>query len=665
MFERIKRVIGSATTQVIDSSVERKTDVGPVARFLRGFDMQSGNQTQLSNPYYQHVSVFRCINLIASTVANVPFKLYSGDKEVKSGKEFNLINNPNDVMDWNDLILQLITELLVGGNGYMIIDYDGTTPSRLLPIPWYLMNPVMVAGDEFKILHWERSNGPSRKPTLYAPEDVINIAYAPSTSSRVIGIGPLVAAKIVAEADYAAMMNNLSTLNGGGLPAGILKFIGAGRLTEEMRNEIADSWRNTFNGPKSGSRLAVINQDWSWQATGATNAEMETTSSREWNLADICRAFNIPKLYLFEQERGAVGDATIRTHQKMFYYNNIIPLTRRLERRLNNRLIFKMNKNLIGKFDFEEVEALREDFNKKVETAQVLIRMGFSPNSVNHIMGLGMDDMPWGDDFLAPMNLVPAQDIVDHEVVAPGGNDKIAGIGSDQMGPAEKTPPVKKVPPKQDPAKKAATLQYVECWDSSTGLVDDLYDLCKNKAQRLLSLDRTKIIAGHATSFNASVLADGILPFTVRAYVSGYLSVVNQDEIAVRKLAAVYADSRYNDIVLFSESLSELLKIKNWDMDEGKHKRKLINRIIRKIGDLCKTEVFRAFNSGRYVAMSDSRVERGVWIGSPSTECPDSCNHGDIRTIGDTYSTGHRYPGDDSMIATVGCDCIICPVIGQ
>jgi HK97 family phage portal protein len=655
MFERVKRVLFENTDN--NEIQVRSTNIGFIAkareRFLNGQDVvDSGpTQTRLAAPYPQHVSIFRCINLIATTLSDIPYLVRDGDITVTKDKSLIVLKEPNQVMNWTELILTFITDLLVTGNGFIIIEWDGNKIGRLLPVAGNLMTPILDPNDKFglTVKKWEKNNGPENDPSYFDPEDVIHLPYAPSPVSRVMGVGPMYPVKLIADADYAAMWNNFSLLNGGGLPVGMLKFVGPGRLTEEMKEEVRDNWKRLYGSPRSSSRMAVINQDWAWQATGATKEELEFTANREWNLSDICRAFNIPKLYLFEQEKGAVGDATIRTHQKMFYYNNIIPLARRIEDRLNYKLLSKITKNLEGKFDFESVEPLREDFNKKVETGYTLVKMGFSPNSVNHGLKLGMEDMPWGDDSLAPVNMVPAQDIVDHKVVLPK-QDKIEGLGSDQISNSKGESNVDQ--------KQEKDRGLVDLWESSYFLIEGIEDRCSAKIRRLLSFDRTKILFQEANKISSDTISDGIMPFLVKAYVAGYRSISESEETEIYKKAALYANTRHDEIVMLCDTLSNLLKKKPIDETADRYLRSLLNRIIHKIDELCRPEIFRAFNTGRYNAIGESDIKMCVWVASPDTHCRDASNHGDKRAIGEPFKTGRRHPGDGSE---AGCDCIICP----
>lgn len=648
MFDRFKRIVNPTSVEA------RSTSIGFISRarerFINGQDIDSSpGSVRLSSPYAQHPSIFRVINLIATSISDIPFRINDEDVSISKNKTINVLKNPNEVMNWNDLILTFVTDLLIGGNGYIIIESEGNKITRLLPTSAALMTPIINANDDFDIIRWEKSNGPENEPTKYNPEDVIHLPYAPSSMNRILGVGPMGPVKVVADSDYAAMWNNFSLLNGGGLPVGILKFVGPGRLTEEMKDEVRDSWRRLFGSPRSSSRMAVINQDWSWQATGATKDELEFTANREWNVADICRAFNVPKLYLFEQEKGAVGDATIKTHQKMFYYNNIIPLARRIEDRFNQKLLPRISREMVGAFDFENVEALREDYNKKVETGYTLVKMGFSPNSVNRSLHLNQEDMPWGEESLSPMNMVPAQDIVDHTVVAPKGNDKIEGIGSDMIDTSKES--------KKEVTSNKNELQ--DKWDASYTLIEEIEDRCSGQTRRALSLERTKIVSGQAVEIDGHTIANGMMKFLIKAYVAGYASVSIEEDPTIYKNAALYSNGRYDDILLLCESFSDLLKNKPIDDSENRHERSTLNRIIRKINELCRPEVFKAFNTGKYTAMIEKTGSQCVWVASPVTHCRDASNHGDKRTVGEQFSTGHRYPGDNSLPATAECDCFI------
>lgn len=660
MFERVKNALNPFQTSNVIETQSRSTSIGFIAkareRYLNGQDVDyTPGVARLSSPYPQHVSIFRCVNLISSTMSDLPLIVKDGDIIVSKDKSLRVLKEPNDIMNWTELMLTFVTDLLVYGNTFIFIEQDGNKVSRLLPIPGNLMKPITNPYDDYTIVKWEKSNGPEKDPTFYDPEDIIHLSYAPSPFSRIMGVGPMYPIKIVADADYAALSNNFSLLNGGGLPVGILKFVGKGRLTEDMKEEVRDNWKRLFGSPRSSSRMAVVNQDWQWQPTGATKEELEFTANREWNLSDICRAFNIPKLYLFEQERGAVGDATIRTHQKMFYYNNIIPLARRIEERLNSRLVNRLAKGITVHFDFENVEPLREDFNKKVDTGYTLVKMGFSVNSVNRGLELGMEDMPWGDDSFVPMNMAPAQDIVDHNVQLPK-QDKIEGLGSDQISQSKED--TKNIDQSnQDKSGRALS----DIWDSAYFMIEGIEDRCSAKTRRLLSFDRTRILFKDSNEISSEAIAEGIMPFLVKAYVSGYKSINDLDETELYKRAALYSNTRHEDIVMLCNSLSELLKKKPIDETTDRYLRSVLNRIIHKIDELCRPEIFRAFNTGRFNGMADSKHSTCVWVASPDTRCRDASNHGDKRAIGEPFKSGHRYPGDASETATAGCDCIICP----
>ena len=60
-----------------------------------------------------------------------------------------------------------------------------------------------------------------------------------------------------------------------------------------------------------------------------------------------------------------------------------------------------------GEFDRSAIEALQDDFDKKLSAAERMANMGWPINAINKKLGLGMEDVAWGDVTWKPIGMMP------------------------------------------------------------------------------------------------------------------------------------------------------------------------------------------------------------------------------------------------------------------
>jgi len=134
MFEKIKKTLGIA-------NAETRTDAALVQAFLRGDDLPFQGDGVfdhgIKNPYQQNIAVFRCINIISSSLSRVPMRLMRRDKEIKNGKVYNLLSAPNAIQNRIEFLNMLLTQLHISGNVYIYIDGRNSSgvPRALILVP--------------------------------------------------------------------------------------------------------------------------------------------------------------------------------------------------------------------------------------------------------------------------------------------------------------------------------------------------------------------------------------------------------------------------------------------------------------------------------------------------------------------------------------------------
>ena len=671
MFERIKKTLGIA-------NAESRTDAALVQAFLRGDDLPFQGDGVfdhgIQNPYHQNIAVFRCINIISSSLSRVPMRLMRKDREVKNGKVYNLMSSPNSVQNRIEFLNMLLTQLHISGNVYIYVDGRNSAgvPRALILLPPERVAPVRGAG-LYDLEAWE-VKGKGVDKTVVKREDIIHIRYAADPVDPLVGLGPVAVSQLAVDTDYAAAVYNRSVMKNGGLPSGILSYKGPGKLTEDMKEEIRQSWYRTYGSPRASSRLAVTNSDWTFQPTGTSQKEMEFLEARRWNLVDIARAFNVPVMYLNDDSTGGLSEASITIQRRMFYEENLIPLARKVEEIITSELLVKMDNMLRLEFDFSNIAALQVDYNSRVSAGHDLQRMGFSINQINARLDLGMSDEPWGDEHLSPVNMVPTQDILDHAVVLP----------SSEGDPPEDAPAVQE-------AEAAGGIGSVR-WAATASVARQIEKKCTNKMRRLFLKQRSSVLQAAAElnweglsdleifveGIDSAEFAEGLVPFVISAYSEGAIisslektGEGNSDDSSVGKFigeATEYCATRYGSLSNLAEESKDIVRneisigigLGEKLSDLNVRIRKIFNIIISRARVLARTEVFAAHNAARYMVFMSlcQKEEKAAWL---SGGCKNHKLSLSPVRIGDVFDTGIAYPGQNAEEdpQNIGCTCLI------
>lgn len=678
MFERIiNAVLGPKT-------VITRTNVGAVQQFLRGFDVEGNSESpRIGDPYTAHVAVFRCINTVVNGVVRLPYLLEKNKKEQTRGPLVELIKNPDPgFMTWSELLTLITTQLHTTGNVFLLKDTNNSfgVPSALIPLPAHRVRPVR--GDFLKKLEgWELLLS-NRKVVRFEIDDILHFKYADNPIDGVMGVSPLEVARVAIDTDYAASIYNKSMLNSGGWPAGVLSYKGPGTLTREMRDEVRQEYQRTYGGPRGAGKLAVINKDWTWQQTGVSSRDMEFLESRKWNLSDISRAFNVPPMFLNQQEKSGLGDAGLRVEMKRFYWETIEPILRKIETVFNERLYANIDQNIKGRFDLTSVEALWDDFAIRIETAERLVKMGFSLNNVNQSLKLGLRDEAWGDENFEPMNMTTSNAIINGEIIMPGQSKPGLNDPEEELKlEMKKLELVDNSKSDGEDAnvdsspeeKQAASFVAKGEWFNYSHEAEEIKDRCSGKLSKELMRQRGVVVKALYSGspldglIESREIAETIIPHIVDAYVTGYRSVNERaNPKNTYKSAGLFAEKRFESLIEVGDHLEILIKkIKETSRAIGSDEdsidrniKGLFNKLTRKVGILARTEVYSAFNTGRYVAMRDIEIKRVMWLCGPS-KCEDSDQHGMVGDLGVRFPNGAKHPGDTTGGSRIGCDCIL------
>ncbi|MBY0274726.1 phage portal protein [Candidatus Binatia bacterium] len=352
------------------------------------------------------------MHLIASNLAKAPLEVYRGKTKLEKHPLVDLLKRPNKAMPRQRFIHTIATHALLNPNGYVYIetrhgdDPRKGQPVNLIPLPPTRVRAIRPSTNLYDLVGW-RFTGAQAVDLI--PDVVARIEVAPDPDDPYAGLPPLTAARLAVETDIYAGELNKAIIKNDGRPAGILRVTGDEDLTDEEVEEIRARWKEAHGNPNLAGDVAVLMGRIEWQQTTIPLRDMQFIAGRKWNLGETARAFNVPPVFLGEYEASGLADAGMRFYWRMLYQTVIQPFSEHIQGVLTESLCPRYEDDLSIVFNWDNVEALRDDMVAKIEMAKGLKELGYTPNEIAEICDLPPQDQPRGDVAWVPAGMVPAE----------------------------------------------------------------------------------------------------------------------------------------------------------------------------------------------------------------------------------------------------------------
>jgi HK97 family phage portal protein len=271
----------------------------------------------------RHVAVMACVSILAEDVAKIPLgvfrRLGNGGKEpAKEHFLHRLLREPNDWQTGFEFKEMLQASLVLRGNGYAVAVRDGRgIPLYLVPI-----HPDRVGLFEAPSGEWFYAvtrNGLHEmamlreQPILIPSRDMLHIRWLSQWnsllgSSRLAMIRESIGLSIGLEKHEARFVGQGART--GGVLSTEQKF-----ATKEVRDNIRAEWQRLQGGPANSGATAVLEQGLKWQPLGLSMVDSQFIESRNFQIRDIARAFNVPP-YKLAIEGENEGPAMVQMGQQ-------------------------------------------------------------------------------------------------------------------------------------------------------------------------------------------------------------------------------------------------------------------------------------------------------------------------------------------------------------
>lgn len=415
------------------------------------------NNLDFMKQYKESVWIYRCINAIATSVAQLPIDVYSvklkdgtskmsrrmvnglalkhggfshldkalmrqGRKKVmghlltRMGVKVENINvvhdnelvrllsspNPNTtgVEFWEGAIQHL--ELrgnsfweLVGEKGGEKFEINAMNP----PVEMYLVNPnrVQIIPDAEKYVkgyvYWATG-----RPVVLDRTSVIHLRYQ-DPENEYYGQGLIDSLiKTLLNMRYANEYN-LSFFRNSSTVDGALTV--EGTLPEVIRERIQKAWEGKYKGSQKSHKIAILEGGVKYDQIGITQREADFIQNLNMKRDEIISASGC---YPVIVGLPTANYATARIEERLFWQNTIVPKIKRIDAALNAKLAPSFGSNLFIERNFEDIEALRAD-----RSDEYVKYVGAGIMSQNEARGkLGLPLVKGGDAlYISPM-LIPS-----------------------------------------------------------------------------------------------------------------------------------------------------------------------------------------------------------------------------------------------------------------
>lgn len=433
----------------------RYGDAAPLSSPSGWFVRMIGGKTNAGVAVSEHSAlklpvVYACVNRIGNPISWFPLRMY---RRKRRGKGNELVTpdmhpfasrlgvRPNDLMSSRTVRKTTQAHALLWGNGYQEIERNGRGQAvGLYPLLPDRTAPVRENGD-----HHYRTTINGRQVRL-DPDNVVHIMD--QSQDGYVGISQ------IAMAREAVGMGLAMEAFGGKFFANDAKSGGflmhPGRLTTNARQNIRGrdgEQRPAVENPAAGleaqggldnaHRVKVLEEGMKFISTTIPPEDAQFLGSREFQIAEIARIFDVPLILLQSHEKTSSWGSGIEQLMIGFIRQTVGPWVDAWEQELNWKLFTDDEKDQGYFVKFNMNALLRGDMKTRADFYQKIFGVGgFSPN---RILQLEDEDEigPIGDYHFVPANFVTLERATDPDYQADAAGPAPVEGGDDESEPDE------------------------------------------------------------------------------------------------------------------------------------------------------------------------------------------------------------------------------------
>ena len=390
--------------------VEEKVEERSVYDYEPYFgSMQYGSYTTFQAQKALTLSAcYRAVNLISDAIASLQMKPYIVDSDGYKTENYNsplyplLAFEPNSNMSRFDFFKLIITSLLLRGNAYIKITRD----DKFIVTALELLNPDFVTISQIKndIKYiYTGSQG------MINSSDMIQVRNFPQLNS-LYGLSTINYAINSLEISYNSEKHASNFFKGGANFAGFAST--SAPLTPKQESDIITKLKNISNAETGNPNGVVImgGTDFKFTAMGISPKDSQLLESRQFNVLDIARFFNVNPILLFDNANAKYNNS--ENAQLDFLNTTLLPIIEKLENEFIRKLILP-SQRIQNELRFDLANLLRADQNSQADYYQKLFGLGVvNANYIAKTLNLPKVQGDGGNKFYISTNLQDSNNLI-------------------------------------------------------------------------------------------------------------------------------------------------------------------------------------------------------------------------------------------------------------
>lgn len=343
----------------------------------------------------QCTPVYRAVTLIASSIGNLPVKVYrrldTGGKEADpTHPAYGLVHD--DATEWQsaaEFRERITADALLHGAGFALVQRDSAGhPVELIYLP---PGNVQVKADDYG----EPFYLVGSTHTRYSFRDILHVA-APFELAPIKACREAIGLALVLERHAARLFGN------GARPSGLLsvKQSENRKVDDKTLANIVAAWKVAHSGDKSGN-TAILPNDVEYQQLTLNSVDAQFAELRAFQIPEIARVFGVPPILLQDYSRATWSNSEQMGRQ--FLQFTLLPWLQAWQAAYR-RVLLTPDERATHQIEFIVDDLLRGDFASRVEGYSKLIAARvLNPNEVRAMENRA--PYAGGDEFVNPNTL--------------------------------------------------------------------------------------------------------------------------------------------------------------------------------------------------------------------------------------------------------------------
>jgi HK97 family phage portal protein len=367
-------------------------------------------------------AVYACIRAISETVASLPLFVYErlegGGKRPATEHPLHQVlhTEPNQWMTsftWRETSQAHVT---AWGNAYSeIVEAGGRV--ELHPLLPDRTDPVFTGSGRL-FYATEDTEDPGREPRMIPAEAVVHVPGLGFDGIK--GYSPIQLHRENLGLSLALVANGGSFFGQGSRPSGMIEH--PLTLDDEGIAQLRRKWELQHSGIDNMHKVAVLDEGMKWRQVTIPPEDAQYLETRELQVNEIARIFRCPPHKIQHLKQATFSNIEMQAIE--WVTDTILPWLIRWEQELTRKLLSTADRRRY--FVEHKVDGLlRGDIETRYKAYSVGRQWGWlNANDVRELENMNPLEGPAGEAYLAPMNMIPADQLGQPIEPAPAPADK-------------------------------------------------------------------------------------------------------------------------------------------------------------------------------------------------------------------------------------------------